>query len=183
MRLAWKKLLERSMQVGYRRAVFKTFLLPNGRECEFTTITPGHEIDVAVVALTSDFRAILAKQYRPGPERVLRELPGGGVEDGSAEAAAHRELLEETGYATDDPLVHLGHFYREGYTNCSTEYFLATKCYKKQSQKLDETEFIDVELVSIDELIKYAKGGEMTDATAVLMAYDRLLGLKKEGDK
>lgn len=51
-------------------------------------------------ALTEADELILVRQYRHGTGRVALELPGGCVDpaDPSPEAAAARELLEETGY-------------------------------------------------------------------------------------
>jgi len=53
---------------------------------------------VTVLALTRDGRVPLVRQYRPAVEAYTIELPSGHI-DGpeSAEAAARRELLEETG--------------------------------------------------------------------------------------
>src|SRR5262249_39155959 len=59
-----------------------------------------HSADwVNVIALTSDDRVVLIRQYRPGVDRVCLEIPGGMIEPGEdpCEAAA-RELAEETGY-------------------------------------------------------------------------------------
>lgn len=56
-----------------------------------------------VLALTASGEAVLVEQYRYGIERVCLELPAGAVDAGEdIEAAARRELLEETGYASDD---------------------------------------------------------------------------------
>lgn len=69
---------------------------------------PFHVIEypdwVSVVALTQAFRLIMVRKYRHGIGQVAVGLPGGLVDaaDGSgraaAEAAAARELREETGY-------------------------------------------------------------------------------------
>ncbi|MEV4372054.1 NUDIX hydrolase [Nonomuraea sp. NPDC049637] len=68
----------------------------------------GHLAGGATVALTDDEQVTPAMQYRPGPGRVLLELPGGNADgDEPVEAAAARELLEETGYeaATLEPVM------------------------------------------------------------------------------
>lgn len=57
---------------------------------------------VSVIAVTTDDRLVLVRQYRPVVERETLELPSGHVEDGeSPEEAARRELLEETGYTAE----------------------------------------------------------------------------------
>src|SRR5262245_53758833 len=58
---------------------------------------------VNVVAVTEDDRILLIRQYRHGLGQVNYEIPAGTTEpgeagDGALEAAARRELLEETGY-------------------------------------------------------------------------------------
>jgi ADP-ribose pyrophosphatase len=57
---------------------------------------------LAAVALTPEGRVLLVRQYRPAIERFSLELPAGMLEENEdpAEAMA-RELLEETGYATE----------------------------------------------------------------------------------
>jgi ADP-ribose pyrophosphatase len=53
---------------------------------------------VTIVALTPDGRVPLVHQYRPVVEDYTLELPSGHVDgDEAPEAAARRELLEETG--------------------------------------------------------------------------------------
>lgn len=58
---------------------------------------------VGVVARTAAGRLLLVQQYRPVVGRVTVELPSGHVDPGEApEAAARRELFEETGATASD---------------------------------------------------------------------------------
>ncbi|MEI9966809.1 MAG: NUDIX hydrolase [Candidatus Moraniibacteriota bacterium] len=72
------------------------FELPNGEVADF--YVKKEKDNVCILALTRDKEVILARQFRPGPEEILFELPGGGIDAGrNARTAAIRELLEETG--------------------------------------------------------------------------------------
>src|SRR5438477_12047388 len=93
----WKRLKEEFFRFGYRRLVKRTYKLPDGRTTDFDVVDGGRV--VCILALTGTNQVVLAKQYRPGPEIVLLELPGGGAdEDEEPLEAARREVLEETGY-------------------------------------------------------------------------------------
>jgi ADP-ribose pyrophosphatase len=57
---------------------------------------------VTALATTREGRILLVRQYRPAIERYSLELPGGLVEQSEDPATAvARELLDETGYATE----------------------------------------------------------------------------------
>ena len=93
----WKKIKEELFRAGFRKLVKKTFQLPDNRVVDFDIKQEGPV--VCILALTKDNKIVLAKQFRPGPEKVLLELPGGSVDTGETpEEAAKREFLEETGY-------------------------------------------------------------------------------------
>jgi 8-oxo-dGTP pyrophosphatase MutT (NUDIX family) len=69
-----------------------------GREGEFYVLDAPDWTNV--VAITESGEIVLVEQYRHGTLHTTLEIPGGMVdpEDGDAETAARRELLEETGY-------------------------------------------------------------------------------------
>jgi ADP-ribose pyrophosphatase len=176
----WQKVGQRRRSIGFRTLVFKTFRLPDGKQYEFTTYGEQGGQDIAVIALTPgpEHEVVVARQFRPGPEKVMDELPGGAVDPGEdLGTAAKRELLEETGYQTDRPLEYLGPAYRDAYNNATAHYFLARDCVKTAAQSLEPAEFVEVAHISIDQLFRNAREGHMTDAPAVLMAYDKLLSL------
>jgi len=82
----------------------KTFRLPDGTVADYDIKDEGRP--VCVLALTPKREVILAKQFRPGPEQMLLELPGGWVEDADQpEQIIRQELLEETGYVGDVQFV------------------------------------------------------------------------------
>lgn len=166
-------------KVGWRTIISKMFELPNGKVHHFETIDPEGGAAAGVLALTDDNKVVVVRQFRPGPEEMRMDIPGGGVEPGEEpEVAARRELLEEAGYIPER-LELLGIHGGDAYSNSKWYYFLGTGCKPSTSgQRLDATEFADVELISIEECINNARTNKMTDPMAVFLAYDTLRALQ-----
>jgi ADP-ribose pyrophosphatase len=95
----WELLAERPRTGGWLPVSTRTYRMPDGSVSDWDIHVPSFTT-VAVLALTADDLVVMTRQFRPGPDRVLLDLPGGIVDPGEdiGEAAA-RELREETGYA------------------------------------------------------------------------------------
>lgn len=176
----WKRIEPTIVEkVRHRTIVTKTFEMPDGMQSDFQTYDLEGRQYVAVVALTPDNQVLVARQFRAGPEKVMEELPGGGVEDGETlETAAIRELLEETSYAPER-IEYLGFNHKDEKFNAVHHYFIAYKCQKTATeQHLDQDEHIQVDTVPIDTFLLNARSGLLTDTGAVLMAYDTLRAIQ-----
>lgn len=110
----------------------------------------------AIIALTEDGKVVLKREYRYAYDKELIEIPAGTFECGEDDGllVAKRELLEETGY-TSDKWMYLGATIESSskLTNVMHIYF-ADECKKISEQKLDETEEIEVLLVSLNEAVE-----------------------------
>ena len=75
----WEALSREMVFEKYGRKVEKVmFKLPNHKIVDFYIKAENHP--VCILALTKKKEVILAWQYRPGPGKILTELPGGGIE-------------------------------------------------------------------------------------------------------
>ena len=172
-------------EVGDRfkqQVVVKRFRTEDGLEHEFTTFFTEGSLGAATIALTPDRQVIAVRQFRAGPEHFQCDLPGGAAEnEKDVEGVAVRELFEETGYIPGK-MQYLGVNSLDGYSNYACHYFLATDCIIGGGNiSRDQTEIdqgMETVLISIDQLIENAKTNQMTDAVAVLMAYDTLKELQ-----
>ncbi len=170
---SWEKLREGLVYTGFRQVLKRTFRLPDGRTAEFDIKHEGG--GVCVLALTPEHRVVLAKQYRPGPETILFELPGGGAAKGETWAEAiERELLEETGYAGD--LQFVGTNFHCAYSSALRRNFVATGCRKVQEPQNEDTEFIQVVEMPLEAFRTVLRNGRLTNVEGAYMALD-FLGL------
>jgi 8-oxo-dGTP pyrophosphatase MutT (NUDIX family) len=108
---------------------------------------------VNVLPVTGEGRIVLIRQYRPGLDTVLWEIPAGALDPGEQPLeAAKRELAEETGYGggrwellstlSPNPGTH---------SNLSYSY-LATGVVPTSEQNLESTEDIEVVVKKPDEV-------------------------------
>lgn len=167
----WQKRMETVVFAHYRCISRKTFELPNGAEAEFEIKQEPR--CVSILALTTRETVLLVHQFRPGPEAVLLELPGGGVNptEDPAEAAA-RELLEETGYAGEFELA--GSSWHCGYSTRRTYSFVARSCVKIQEPTPDEMEFLEVVELSLPDFRQHVRSGNLTDVASAYMGLEKL---------
>jgi ADP-ribose pyrophosphatase len=165
----WRRLGERIVYERFRRVLGRAFELPGGQKADFEVLD-GPDT-VAVLALTEDDRVVLVREFRPGPEEVILELPGGLVDEGQTPSdAARRELLEETGY--EGTLVEVATMLHDAYSTWVKHAFVAVNCRKVAEP--GEGELTEPVLLLLPEFREHLRGGRLTDVDVGYRALDQL---------
>ena len=136
------------------------FILPNGDKMDyFFSETPGN---VLIVPVLDDGRLVLVRQYRYLEEKTSIEFPGGGMSKNESPAgAAARELLEETGYTTEN-LIKVGAFEPcVGVVKDLSHVFIAHELTEAQKPQFTAAEKTEVLLRRVDEFSDMIKQGEI----------------------
>ncbi len=141
-----------------------------GKEHDFYLLDSSDWVNV--IPLTADGRVILVKQFRMGTKDFSLEIPGGMLDEGDDPAgAAVRELLEETGYAGEEPvLLGVVHPNPAIHTNrCYT--YLIKNAGLKTSPRQDSTEDIEVQSAPLGDIPHLIQEKKITHALVIAAFY------------
>lgn len=140
--------------------------LPGGKTTQRDVVS--HHGGVGVIAMTSDGKIPMVRQYRKGIEMVSLEIPAGKLEkDEDPLECGIRELREETGFSAKDFSFITKIAPTPAY--CSEIiYIYEAKELVEKEQKLDEDEFLNVEYYTLDQLYNMILSGEIIDAKTIV---------------
>ena len=152
-----------------------------GAEHDFFVL---HATDwINIIPLTDDDEVVMIEQYRHGSDEVTLEIPGGMVDAGeSAQDAAAREMLEETGYAAAsvERMIALGKVRPNPAIHDNWLHtFLAQGAQLRQTPVFDSTEHTVVRLVPLADIPALIADGTINHALVVVGFH--LLALHQQG--
>ena len=158
-----------------------TVSLPNGHTASRELIR--HVGAVCVLPLTDDGNVIVERQYRYPIDQVITEIPAGKLDSKEEDRldAAKRELWEETGIRADS-WTDMGLYYpAAAYSDEKITMYLAQGLHMGE-QHLDDDEFLNVELVPIEDVVEEIVSGRITDGKtqAAVLKASALLKKQKE---
>ncbi len=136
---------------------------------------------ISVIPLTDAGEVVMVRQFRHGVNEVLLEIPGGLMdrEDPSPEAAAKRELREETGYTAESWSL-IGSLYPQPAVQSNRYHiFLARNAVKTTSTRFDEGEDLETVLIPLKEIPRLIETGEIRHAMVVTAFYYLALRMKR----
>lgn len=142
-----------------------TVRLPGGKTTTREIVV--HSEVVGILPVLEDGRIVFVRQFRKAAEGILLEVPAGGIDDGeNAEDAVRREMVEETGYRVG-ALEHLYSFYTSpGFTTELMHLYRATNL--TPGQPTEETDQIEVELLTPEDAMRRLQSGEIQDAKTII---------------
>jgi 8-oxo-dGTP pyrophosphatase MutT (NUDIX family) len=161
--MRWKVLKSSEVfKAGFFRLRVDECRLPDGR------VMPRYYVMeffdwVNVVPITADGQIVLVEQYRHGAGEVFLEIPGGGLQtaDEDPGQAGRRELMEETGYASEEWLACGYHSPNPALQNNKMFTYLALNCRPAGAPMLDPFEDLQVRLMPLREFFERWWRGEI----------------------
>lgn len=131
------------------------------------------EGDVSIIVpITSDEKFLLVKQYKHGAGQIMIEFPAGMVDSGETpENAAHRELLEETGYSSSSISL-IGKFVNTPTKVVGQHFlFLARDVEPTTQPEQSDIETIETLFLSKEELLGYIYSGKIWVSGTISAAF------------
>ena len=140
--------------------------LPNGMRLPLEIVR--HPGGAAVVALDDQNRICMLRQYRHAAGGYIYELPAGKLEPNEPpESTARRELVEEAGVSGGDWEFLGAYFSSPGVFTEVIHLYLATRLTPATAAP-GADEVFQIEWWPLDEAVKRAASGELTDAKTII---------------
>jgi ADP-ribose pyrophosphatase len=153
--------------------------LPNGVVLDDYYVSVRPDV-VLTFPVTADNQVVFVRQYKHAAAAVFIELPGGVIDDHETNPleAARREMLEETGYTSDDMELVLEVIDNPTKDTNRIYFYLARNARQVATQDLDESESIEVLHVPLHDVENMVLSGQINVSGSVALC---LLALKKLG--
>ena len=133
---------------------------------------------VNIIATTKEGEVILIEQFRHGTAEIILEIPGGMIDEGEEPgAAAKRELLEETGFSSQDWVLLGKSDPNPAIQNNTVYHFLARDCAKTADTSFDQHESIATKIMPLSVVENLIAKGEITHSLVLAAFY--YLSLRK----
>jgi len=145
-----------------------TVLLPDGGTATREIVR--HPGAVAVAAIV-DNKMLVVDQFRKPLGKGQVEVPAGKLDPGEdPEAAAIRELEEETGYRARS-IRHLQSFSTSPGFADEVIHLYFTDNLEQGDVRLDDDEFLTCEAITLEEAMAYIQSGRICDAKTLIAVY------------
>jgi len=176
--MSWKTLTSQRLIDDFHVKVNKNQVeLPDGAIIDdfYTVEIP----DAAMIcAITAEGEVLLKKEYRYACQEDVIECPAGmfDAEESDPLAVAKRELLEETGYVSEDWTYFGPTWESTAKLTNRMHLFMARDCRKVSEQHLDENEHLEVLKVPLAEAVEMVMRGEINanSSAHLILKVDRL---------
>ena len=136
-----------------------------------------HVGGVVILAVDENNRAYMVRQFRYPIGRAMLEVPAGKLEKGEDPLeGAVRELREETGLTAEQIIYFGGTYPSPGFCDEQLHIYLALGLTQGEACP-DEDEFLNLEVIDLDELAAMIMRGELQDGksiNAIFMAREYL---------
>ena len=120
---------------------------------------------VVIVPIDENGNLIMLSEYCAGSNSYILSFPGGSIESENIEENAQRELIEETGFKSNDMKIIFSTYEHPSTTNRKIYIFLARNLEKAFLK--NEDKYIEIKRMSINEAIEKCEKDFCSDITTI----------------